>query len=193
MFSFPRNPKIWHLPMPDYRTAVKDSSAEVREITLLAASKAGISEDDPIYALFVGMTELVNAKTIGTNGEVKGIQQRLAELTRTVEYIKAPETNPTNVWRRIVLSIGIVAVLLALGFLAGVLYVSRQTDARVDRIINSQPAAAQATTALSAHAGSITIGPIKGPDGRQARGIIVRPGDLKQDISTDGAVLLTLP
>jgi hypothetical protein len=179
--------------MPDYRTAVKDSSAEVREVTLLAASKAGIAEDDPIYALLIGMTELVNAKTIGSNGEVKAIQDRLRELTKSVEYIKAPETNPANVWRRAALVTVLAALLLALGFAAGALYTSSQANARVDRIIASQPEAIRAAAALAGHGGSMFIGPITRTDGKEARGIIIRRGNLQQDTGTDGAILLTLP
>jgi hypothetical protein len=88
---------------------------------------------------------------------------------------------------------GIAVLVLAGVFLGGVLYNSRQADSRIERIINGLPVAAQASAALSAHGGSIFIGPIKGQDGREARGIIVKPGNLKQDAGTDGAVLLTLP
>jgi hypothetical protein len=177
--------------MPDYRTAVKDSSAEVREVTLLAASKAGIAEDDPIYALFVGMTELVNAKTIGTNGEVKGIQDRLSELARTVEYIKAPETKPSNVWRRVASRIGIAALLLALGFLAGVLYISHEADARVDRVINAQPYELHALLLLKSKGGSLAQETIeKGPQ----QGIVLRHGQLPEPwISGDASKAAVIP
>jgi hypothetical protein len=40
----------------------------------------------------------------------------------------------------------------------------------------SMPVAVCGSGGLASHGGSITIGPISGPDGREARGIILRPG-----------------
>jgi hypothetical protein len=86
-----------------------------------------------------------------------------------------------------------LGALFSLGgmFIAGALYNSGQADARIDRIIRSQPAASQASAFLASHGGSISLGPIALADGRQGRGVIIVRGALQETEATDGALLLT--
>jgi hypothetical protein len=79
--------------MPD----MKDVPPEVHQAALVAASKAGVAQDDVVFALLVAMAELVNANSLGTNGEVKAMQNRLEKLEKAIYYVKMPQERPESV------------------------------------------------------------------------------------------------
>lgn len=138
--------------------------------------------------------ELIKAMAAAQQG--RGMQKVLEELSDIRHYV-TPVSHKDPAWKRWAKFIGIVAGILAVGFAVGAItcwfYVQHDANARVDRVVASQPASIHATAALVSHGGSVTVGQVNGADGKPVWCIIVSPGNLRVDNSTHGAWLLTEP
>lgn len=190
------------MPLPENngqsRVTIGEASAQLPEWLSLAlhraAARGRLSEKDALWGLLAANAELMrtylDAEANGTKESIQKLEKQIQVLVRDIQYVKAPETRPSAVWRRIVLRTGISALLLSLAFLAGVMYTARQAEARVDRIIDAQPYANRAQLYLSAHQGAIDLGPLKPTEGHnETQGIFIYPGNLKLGepwVSTDG-------
>lgn len=93
-------------------------------------------------------------------------------------------------------AIALIAVVIAfgLGYFTCLSHLQKDMDTRLDRLVDAQPASASVPLFLAAHSGSIFIGPIKGQDGKERRGVIIEPGRLGQPfISTTGQAVIPIP
>jgi hypothetical protein len=98
--------------------------------------------------------------------------------------------------------LAIAAVVGLIGFLGGQLSASgqaealqRQGNARLVAAIAGLPSAASVTTYIRSKGGDLLIGPIKTADGRNAAGLIVKPGTLHfgtPAVSTAGDALVEI-
>jgi hypothetical protein len=98
--------------------------------------------------------------------------------------------------------LAIAAVVGLIGFLGGQLSASRQAEAlqrqanaRLVAAMAGLPSAASVTTYLRSKGGDLLIGPIKTADGRNAAGLIIKPGTLHfgtPAVSTAGDALVEI-
>jgi hypothetical protein len=173
--------------MPD----MKDVPPEVHQAALVAASKAGVAQDDVVFALLVAMAELVNANSLGTNGEVKAMQNRLEKLEKAIYYVKMPQERPESVLKRWLCRVAIGAALVLVGFTLGELREVRSSNDHLQDVIDGLNTASRPVAWLYAHGGSITREPIAAP---WHEGIVIRKGNLAEPwISGDGAAVIPIP
>jgi hypothetical protein len=106
----------------------------------------------------------------------------------------APDTTAVTWCKRGAFALGAAIIAFGLGYFICLSNLQKDMDTRLDRLVDAQPAAASVPLFLAAHGGSIFIGPVKGPDGKERRGVIIEPGLLgKPFISTTDAAVIPIP
>jgi hypothetical protein len=132
-------------------------------------------------------SEALTKLLAGTKKSVEELAQEVRELARAVKHRVEPESRPENILSKWGIRVGIVAAAAAIGFFVCHENDLRQANAnerlanqRLVAAMSSLPTAANVTTYLRSKGGDVTIGPIKGTDGRETSGIIIKPGEAIQ-------------
>jgi hypothetical protein len=140
-------------------------------------SRAGLQEDDPLYAVILAQAEL---------------QTELFRQAKRVEEYTLSESKPSakELFRDWSILIAIVLVIASIAFGSGYalcwINIHTDADARIDRMLARQPAALQAQLLLQQHGGSLTRESVIGANGK-TEGIVLRHGDLPRPwVSSDG-------
>jgi hypothetical protein len=93
----------------------------------------------------------------------------------------------------------VTVVLILIVGACGITYLAtwkvmrQESDARIDRVVNTQPADMRALLLLQSRGGSFTRETVNGQSGK-SYGLVMRHGDYPQPwISTDGAAVIPVP